>query len=82
MTFETPKPLEKVHQRYQSGDQSARTSVNHKHQDQYSEGLMDEEQRNMSLLIAQKMHFEDLYKPVSSYNDDAPEFVLQIDKNQ
>ena len=79
MTFEQPKPLEKFHQRYLSGDQSARTSVkHHKQQDLYSEGFMDEEQKNMSLMIGQKIQSEDLYKAMSSNNDD-PEFVLQID---
>jgi hypothetical protein len=39
---------------------------------------MDEEQKNMSLMIGQKIQSEDLYKPMSSNNDD-PEFVLQID---
>ena len=39
---------------------------------------MDEEQKNMSLMIGQKIQSEDLYKAMSSNNDD-PEFVLQID---
>ena len=78
MSFETPRPHEKIHQRYLSGDQSARASVKHHQQDLYSEGFIDEDKKNMSLLIGQKMQSEDLYKPMSSNNDD-PEFVLQID---